>query len=172
MNSSTYCLWFCADCTCYLHHCPCEKTAWCWGSCSAAGDDGHGSSRAAQDQAQPAGKACEQTIAGQWEHLLRQWHNIKSHKRSCVVVTEISPHQLSSCPGEWWAGEKGRREGKALEKCSDPVPMLEQTYIQWKHTVSRSLMLGQKKNYYLPALSTTNNMPELIGGIRRSQLLL
>lgn len=43
----------------------------------------------------------------------------------------------------WWV--MGRREGKALEKCSDPVPMLEQTYIQWKHTVSRSLMLGQKK---------------------------
>jgi len=125
INSSTYCLWFCADCTCYLHCCPYRKTARCWGSCSAAGD-GHGSSRAAQDQAQPAGKACELTIARQWEHLLGQWHSIKrvicgGYRNQTLQYWDASPAPELS----WWVmgrreGQEGRQSlGNVLRSCAD-----------------------------------------------------
>lgn len=48
---------------------------------------------------------------------------------------------------------------------------LAETCIKWKDVVSSSLILWQQI-YDLPALPTTNNLPELIGGIRRSQHLL
>lgn len=48
---------------------------------------------------------------------------------------------------------------------------LAETYIQWKHVASSSLILCQQR-YDLPALPATNNTPELIGGIKRSQILL
>lgn len=85
---------------------------------------------------------------------------------------------LLRCPGEQhWQEWRTREKAKPWRKYLDSMlgnaqgRGLAETCIKWKDVVSHSLILWQQR-YDLPGLPTTNNMPELIGSIRKSQLLL
>lgn len=93
---------------------------------------------------------------------------------SVAFESPVIPSHLGEQQRREWSGGQEERQSlgeSAWILCLCWGRNLAETYREWKHVASSSLILWQQR-YDLPVLPTSNNMPELIGGIRRSQLLL